>query len=66
MFLELNQMAMEQQAANGGDDNNNNINENEDVGNRVDAKEKHLPHKKDNQSFKGLLDWWHLKNATLN
>ncbi len=36
MLLELNQMAMEEQAANGGD-NNNNTNENEDVVSRVDA-----------------------------
>jgi hypothetical protein len=37
MFLELNQMAMEEEAAIGGD-NNNIINNNEDVVNRVDAK----------------------------
>jgi hypothetical protein len=69
MFLELNQMAMEEQAANGEDDNNNNNNNNdhEDVVNRVDAelllykREPHLPLKKDDGSFNNPLDWWRLK-----
>ncbi len=68
MFLELNQMAMEEQAANGEDDNNNNNNnDHEDVVNRVDAelllykREPHLPLKKDDGSFNNPLDWWRLK-----
>jgi hypothetical protein len=67
MFLELNQMAMEEQAANGEDDDNHNNNDNEDVVNRVDAelllykREQHLPLKKDDGSFNNPLDWWHLK-----
>jgi hypothetical protein len=64
MFIELNQMAMEEHAANAGDDV---IKEDEDVVNRVDAElllykwEQHLPLKKDDGSFNNPLDWWRLK-----
>jgi hypothetical protein len=72
MFLELNQMAQEDLAANADDElndavANNNNNNREDVVNRVDAelllykREQHLPLQKDDGSISNPLDWWYLK-----
>ncbi len=66
MFLELNEMAMAEQAEN----NNNNENDNNrrnDILDVVDAelllykREQHLPLKKADGSFNNPLDWWRLK-----
>jgi hypothetical protein len=72
MFLELNQLAQEDLAANGDEQNNDNIDNNsndfkEDVVNRADAelllykREHQLLLLKDGGSYSNPLDWWYLK-----
>jgi hypothetical protein len=72
MFLELNQLAQGDFAANGDEQNNNNIDDNsndfrEDVVNRVDVelllykREQHLLLQKDDGRYSNPLDWWHFK-----
>lgn len=67
MFLELNEMAMAEQAENENNHDHNNNNYQDDILNVVDAelllykREQHLPLKKADGSFNNPLDWWRLK-----